>query len=300
MNFEVSWNYPSDQNNLVVLYHGNCPDGSTAAWVLQLEYPNATYIPVSHGEQPPFDKIYGKDVLLVDFCYPREVLLQVKEASNRTYVLDHHITAQKECSDLDFCYFDMSKSGAGLAWQFLYDNAPPPKLVEYIQYRDLGFIWSQPREKWPHQELDAIFACIDSYERTPTNLNTLAQLLTDNPNQVVLEGRAILRYKEDLIKTIIKHAHEVNINGQKALCVNSPVLQSDIGNILARSSGIDFGMVWYQGQDNTRFSLRSLDSKDDVSKIAQSFGGGGHRNAAGFGGRFISIDSLCEVKNGKR
>jgi oligoribonuclease NrnB/cAMP/cGMP phosphodiesterase (DHH superfamily) len=295
MNFKID-----DPTNLVVLYHGNCPDGFTAAWVLQQEYSNATYIPVSHGEPPPFNEIADKEVLLVDFCYPRTSLLQVKAISRKTYVLDHHVTAQKECSDLDFCHFDMNRSGAGLAWQFLYADTKPTRLVEFIQYRDLGFIWSQPRDKWPHPELDAIFTCIDSYNKTFDNFNTLAYNLTENLELIVSEGRAILRYKEGLIETIIKHAHEINIDGKKVLCANSPILQSDIGNILARTSGMDYGMVWYQGQDNTRFSLRSLDSKIDVAKVAQSFGGGGHRNAAGFGGKFIAVDTLCEVKNEKR
>jgi nanoRNase/pAp phosphatase (c-di-AMP/oligoRNAs hydrolase) len=44
------------------------------------------------------------------------------------------------------------------------------------------------------------------------------------------------------------------------------------------------------------WSLRSRDDREDVSEIAASFGGGGHRNAAGF--RFVGKtvdDAQAEV-----
>jgi nanoRNase/pAp phosphatase (c-di-AMP/oligoRNAs hydrolase) len=31
-----------------------------------------------------------------------------------------------------------------------------------------------------------------------------------------------------------------------------------------------------------QYSLRSEDSREDVSEVAKQFGGGGHRNAAGY------------------
>jgi oligoribonuclease NrnB/cAMP/cGMP phosphodiesterase (DHH superfamily) len=99
---------------------------------------------------------------------------------------------------------------------------------------------------------------------------------------VVTEGEAILRYKNKLIESLLKRTHEIEINGMKVKAINSPVLQSELGTRLAEEN--DFGVVWYQASDTeVRFSLRSLDSKEDVSKIAESFPpGGGHRCASGF------------------
>jgi hypothetical protein len=65
--------------------------------------------------------------------------------------------------------------------------------------------------------------------------------------------------------------------------VNSPVLQSELGDVLA--TGHPFAGVWWQGSgDAARWSLRSTPGGVDVSLIAARYGGGGHRTAAGFRG----------------
>ena len=76
----------------------------------------------------------------------------------------------------------------------------------------------------------------------------------------------------------------LGINGYAVPTVNSPILQSELGNYLCKDHPFaafyhidkDLGEVW---------SLRS-DKNDlgavDVSEIAKSFGGGVHKNAAGF------------------
>ena len=68
-------------------------------------------------------------------------------------------------------------------------------------------------------------------------------------------------------------------NGLAANC--PPHLASDVGHELANQSGT-FGLLWSIDKDNVcRCSLRS-NGDYDVSAIAKAFGGGGHRNAAGF------------------
>jgi hypothetical protein len=69
-------------------------------------------------------------------------------------------------------------------------------------------------------------------------------------------------------------------NGLAANC--PPHLTSDVGHELANQSGT-FGLCWTLGQSGTvaKCSLRS-NGEYDVSAIARTFGGGGHRNAAGF------------------
>ena len=60
-------------------------------------------------------------------------------------------------------------------------------------------------------------------------------------------------------------------------------LTSDLGNILASSDECDFAALWKYNHTKEEYyvSLRS-DNKADVSLIAKEFGGGGHKNAAGF------------------
>lgn len=58
------------------------------------------------------------------------------------------------------------------------------------------------------------------------------------------------------------------------------VMASDAGNILCK--GEAFAALWYSAKDGTHHSLRSDENGVDVSKIAEQYGGGGHKHAAGF------------------
>jgi nanoRNase/pAp phosphatase (c-di-AMP/oligoRNAs hydrolase) len=43
-----------------------------------------------------------------------------------------------------------------------------------------------------------------------------------------------------------------------------------------------FAAAIVRSEDSISYSLRSRDDREDVSAMAKKFGGGGHRNAAGF------------------
>ena len=124
-----------------------------------------------------------------------------------------------------------------------------------------------------------------------------------------IEGQAILRAHDQNVQSVVKgaarncsivpavidsvesykspwvwwhdeeHGDTCGANGLAANC--PPHLQSDVGHELANQSGT-FGLLWFIDKDNNcRCSLRS-NGDYDVSAIAKAFGGGGHRNAAGF------------------
>jgi len=107
----------TETNRKICIYHANCADGFTAAWVV-MRYANAwagptEYIPCSYGQEPPC--VDGADVLLVDFSYKRPVMEAMAKAANSITVLDHHKTAQAELAEPIpgvEVVFDMDRSGA--------------------------------------------------------------------------------------------------------------------------------------------------------------------------------------------
>src|SRR3970040_843082 len=70
------------RKSMKILYHANCYDGFGAAWSawLKLEGLDAPrqhdYIPVLYGDPPP-DGLDGQDIVIVDFSYPRDILLEL-------------------------------------------------------------------------------------------------------------------------------------------------------------------------------------------------------------------------------
>ena len=265
----------------VVLYHADCIDGFGAAWALWKRFPKAEYIPVKHGQPPPssFD---GKHVLMVDFSYERKVIEEINKAAASFQILDHHVTAQAALDGLPYAYFDMKKSGAVLAWEWVHQE-PPPWLLLYIQDKDL-WEWRLPKSR-------EISAALASYPLDFEIWEALDQKMLE------IEGRAILRFEGALIEKIVEEAVLVSFQGETIPAVYSRVMTSEIGERLCQ--GFPFCIIWHQQDGRRYFSLRSRSGTTDVASIAAKFGGGGHTNAAGFSLSLeSSVDQLLNpVKN---
>jgi oligoribonuclease NrnB/cAMP/cGMP phosphodiesterase (DHH superfamily) len=254
---------------MLIIYHANCMDGFCAAWLLHKLHPNAEFIPMNYGQSPP--DVSGKNVIIADFSFKRPILLEMKEKAQSLLVLDHHKTAQADLEGLDFCVFDMNKSGARIVQDFYQFS--PTKLVDYTEDRDL---W-----RWKLLQSKEVNASLASYPKDFAIWDNLEDRLKENFISIVQEGMAILRYQDQVAKDHYSKPVLVTIRGHQVHCVNATTLFSDIAGKLAE--GMPFGVAWFRRQDGKyQFSLRSRNEAVDVSEIAKSFGGGGHRNAAGF------------------
>lgn len=248
----------------LVLYHAECADGFGAAWAIWKRYPEARFLAVKHGEPPP-EQLAGERIVIVDFSYPRPILERLAKEAMSLLVLDHHITAEQALADLPYAYFDQQHSGAVLAWQWAHDK-PVPWLLQYIQDKDL---W-----RWKLAGSREISAALASY---PFEFS-----LWDSFNQPDLEreGRAILRYENELVAKVASQAILVRFEGATIPAVHSAVLTSQIGEQL--SAAHPFCVIWHDRNGRRYYSMRSRDDGTDVGSIAASFGGGGHTHAAGF------------------
>ena len=95
---------------IYVLYHSPCIDGFTAAYAAWTKFGNdhlVTYVPCRYHE--PLPEIEdGSHVYILDFSYPREILVELAERC-LLVVIDHHESAQKDLEGLSFAHFDMKK-----------------------------------------------------------------------------------------------------------------------------------------------------------------------------------------------
>jgi oligoribonuclease NrnB/cAMP/cGMP phosphodiesterase (DHH superfamily) len=255
----------------LVIFHGQCPDGFAAAWACHRLLGDVELFEGFHGQPPP--EVRDRDVLVLDFAYPRATLLEMHSNAARLRVLDHHKTAADELAGLDFCTFDMERSGAGLAWDVL---APPgttrPWLVDYVEDRDL----------WRFDLADSLFVN-DAIMVEPYTFEAWDALASRELATLVPEGRAIRRKVDAYCRATAANAREVEIDGRAAAIVNAPhVMVSDLLNYIRAERKTEIAIAWWQRADGIhQYSLRSVGDLD-VSAIAKRFGGGGHRNAAGF------------------
>lgn len=248
----------------LILYHAECADGFGAAWAIWRRYPKAEYRPVKHGEAPPAN-LAGHHIVMVDFSYNRTMLEAMAKDAASLVVLDHHITAEQALADLPYAYFDLNKSGAVLGWEWAHDE-PAPWLLRYIQDKDL-WQWALPNSR-------EISAALASY---PFDFELWTRF---EQRELEREGRAILRYENELVTKLASHATLVEFEGATVPSVQSSVLTSQIGERL--SAEHPFCVIWHDRNNRRYFSMRSREDGTDVGAIAASFGGGGHTHAAGF------------------
>lgn len=259
----------------LVIYHANCYDGFTAAFIaddaLLTRGVDVELHPARYGEPPP--DVAGRDVLVVDFSYPREAMEAMHADAASLLVLDHHATAEEACRDLPFCQFDMERSGCGMTWDHFHPDQPRPFYVQRIEDRDL---WRMAFEDTPF--VHAYVAAL------PMTLDAWAHLASQPPNTIVAQGSAINAYIQRYCEKAAGEARVVEIEDTQAVVLNVPYQNaSELADyLLKRFPDVSFAAGYFQRADRRwQFSLRSR-SDFDVSEIAKAFGGGGHRQAAGF------------------
>lgn len=250
-----------------VLYHANCPDGFGSAYAAWKKFGEGThYVAVSHGSPPPQLKSHS-EIYIIDFAYDRETLLEMAQ-SHQVKVLDHHRTAQQDLQGLDFAEFDMSRSGAVMAWNYFHPEQEVPLLLQYVQDQDL---WN-----WALPDSEAICTGLNMYAM---EFEVWDQLEIKTLKQ---EGQLVLRYKEQLMERLLRKIDWLEICGERVPAINTPLFASELGNTLClQYPEAAFSACYAEHEQLRKFSLRSV-GDSDVSAIAKQFGGGGHQNASGF------------------
>lgn len=128
-----------------------------------------------------------------------------------------------------------------------------------------------------------------------------------NHNEILEETFYKKSYNQMMITTKIQSNTVLKLDGQviygyctKELMDRYGLTSNDLDAVIAsirNVSGVEVAMFAYQIEDNKyKVSLRSKD-KVDVSKIAVTFGGGGHKRAAGFdieGDKDIVIETVLK------
>ncbi len=260
----------------ICIYNGGCDDGFAAALCVYLGLAkNVELFAASYGKPAP--DVTGREVILVDFSYKRADMKVLADQAKSILMLDHHKSAMEDMEGFvrPNCeiVFDMNRSGAMMAWdRFMkpIDSVCGLEFIRYIQDRDL---WK--KELVNSEEFTM---GLRSY---PQDLDLWQTFFKNGPVQLIEQGRAVYRYYRQCVEAAKSIAFESMIDGVAVpVCNSTFALASDVAGELAE--GRPFAAVYYETKDGYVYSLRSRGDGMDVSKIALKFGGGGHKNAAGF------------------
>jgi oligoribonuclease NrnB/cAMP/cGMP phosphodiesterase (DHH superfamily) len=259
------------------VYHGNCADGFGAAWCFWHKFKNDfEYFPGTYGKAPP--DVKDRKVFLVDFSYKKNIILEMLESASQITVLDHHKSAIEDLQEIKHPKFvlkaDLNRSGATLAWDYLFPDTQRPILLNHIEDRDLWrFKLSNTRE---------IQSALFSYEYSFELWDSLMLGGATMTVELMSQGIAIERKHHRDVKELVRVcSRQMYIGGYKVPVANLPyTMGSDGANFLA--IGQPFAGYYWDTASSRSFGLRSAEDGLDVSKIALKYNGGGHKHAAGF------------------
>ena len=284
-----------DDPSPLILYHGRCADGLTAAWAAWTFYGGeAECVGLTHGQVKSLEDLPaldGRAVYILDFSFAADILTLIDERASKMVLLDHHISAQREVGNYQcrcgVVHFDMNKSGARLAWEFFHDGEAAPELVRFVEDRDL---W-----RWKFPETPGFVSALDM---EPYELQRWQEIADFSPEQLaafIARGEAMDEKFRNLAADIARDAQPLRFNGEVGVMVNAPgAFHSLVGDLLSRESGT-FALMWAVGSSGQiKAGLRSQRGYD-CSVFAVAMGGGGHAQACGFR---MAAERLPELLSG--
>jgi hypothetical protein len=265
-------------------FHAGCPDGFGAAWAVWHAWQgDGRFVARGHDDASDARLHANELVVFVDIAPDNDELEALAAANASIVVLDHHTSARERflsrpgladelAAQGHQVNFDLDHSGAILAWYHFHPGAPPPELLRYVEDQDL---W-----RWKLPDSEEVNAAIDSYAREMATWDDLAARPVED---LAAEGSHILRAHRMEVERALQGAHPIRLGSERIEAVNSRHLRASIGHELAKraSFGRAWGLVYRIGATRVDASIYSI-GELDVSRLAERFGGGGHRNAAGF------------------
>ena len=266
-------------------YHSADLDGKLSGFLVKHVYPFAEMRPIDYGEEFPWE-VLADDVVvfMVDFSLPHEEMLKLKSEANLVWI-DHHRTALEWDSEE---IMGLRRAGVGaceLTWEYLMKSAPP-LAVKLISDYD---VWNlQDRRVLSFQ-----YGC-RVHQTDPATVegrNFWISVLWDEHHQpiysdrflrrILLEGEVCLDYEkirnEDLCR---RYSFSVMFEGYRGIALNEAKAGS-------RTFESVYGpyydlMISFAFDGKSWTVLLRTDRDIDVSEIAKKYGGGGHKQAAGF------------------
>ena len=268
----------------ICVYHAACPDGFGAAWATWTAWEGGgEFVARGHYDRMRGASVADARVLFVDIAPGTNELRELAEHAAQIVILDHHVTNQKNFegegefvealrADGHEIHFDLSRSGAILAWNHLFPDEPAPDLLRYVEDQD---IWA-----WKLPQSAEVNAAISSY---PQEFEAWTALAARSVSELAREGEPIVRTDAVEVERATRNPSVITVAGRRVEAINARTRRSAIGHAIAerRTLGEAWGCVYRLEGSKVHATLYSI-GDFDVSEIAGEYGGGGHKNAAGF------------------
>ena len=254
----------------VCLYHSADLDGHCSGAIVKRNYPNCILYGIDHGQKCPWDLVGGATVIMVDFSLPYEQMIKLNKISNLIWI-DHHISAIKKMEKIEIQGLrSVKKAGCELCWDY-FESEPVPKSVRLLGLYDRG--------KLNTEVLNFQYG-IKQFDTSPEKSMWINIFKNYGFKKICKSGSVILKYiNRENKKFCDAYYFEVVFEGLKAIVLNRQPSNSHL------FEGYEYDIMLSYARKKDLYQISIYTDKDkniDVSSIAQKYGGGGHKKAAGW------------------
>lgn len=277
---------------MLVIHHNKDLDGFSSGAIMKLKYPDSRLFGWDYTDPVPWGIIKdNEEVIMIDISFPMDDMIKLLNITNdKLTIIDHHVSFKK---DFD-TYEDDNKlkinyiyqegiAACELGWKWAFPEDAMPEAIKLLGEYDT---WRQGDiERWNTQILPfqyymrTVCVSVETFPYECLHVVGQWQFIANG----CISGKAILTYQEQQDFLACKRSAFIQeFKGLRAICLNTRFFSSntlksiynpDLHDIMV---GFEYnGKVW-------AVSLRSAKPEIDVSLIAKSKGGGGHKAAAGY------------------
>lgn len=280
--------------NTVVIHHNKDLDGFTSGAICRLKFPLAELIGWDYKDPiPDLQQFADKDVILIDISFPMEQMSDLAMIAKSVTWIDHHISAFKDYTNSrsvlmpgleKIKYVYGTSAACELGWDYFFPDRPIPPAVQllgmYDTWREFGTsMWDQ--QILPFQYY-ARLVCT-SPETFPGTWFFDIDDAQKYLSEAIDTGAYIVEYQKEQDRLACQRsAFEATVGGRPAICLNTRFFSSLTMKSVYDPSKHDLMVGFEYTGTKWSVSLRSDKPDVDVSVIAKSKGGGGHKAAAGF------------------
>lgn len=269
-------------NKTIVLYHANCMDGFGAAWAYHyLIGKNAEYYPMNYGDEIPVPVNKDTNIVMLDFSMKAMEIERLSRLVNTIMIVDHHKSAIEDLKSMPIFFnvsliLDNNHSGCVLTWEtfsIMRNDIAVPEFLLLIEDRDL-WKFTLPHSKAFHAGASLMMKEFDIWDDLVER---------DNLLEVINTGTILVKQFDKMVESIASRVDTCAISDISTLSINCPPEYcSETGNyLLKKYEKLEVVLLYYMHGQQVKCSLRGK-GLVDCSMIASIYGGGGHKNAAGF------------------
>ena len=297
------------------LYHKSDMDGWCSGAIVAKytsNYYAKDYIGVDYNknkiEDLGLENIKGEDLFISDVSFGENTieLLRTLAKNNNVIWNDHHDTSielEKKYDDIKAIkgYRSKKSSGALLTWKYLQSQDPLklktlsniiPKAVELVSDWDCWHFNFGDKTYYFKYFIDT-----DIWYSYPTSDQWKALLIETEDSSLfksfIEKGKLIYNYVlKDYENYRMANAYESEYNGIRCAVINRSCNSLIFGDLYDK---YPFVVTFVYSGKIYKYSLYSSGEGIDCSKIAESFGGGGHKGAAGFSTHKLVFPYIADI-----